>query len=44
VTHRDDFFKNLPLPRRHRHGGSGATAAAAPSWTSLQYSTWLKKN
>jgi hypothetical protein len=24
ATHRDDFLKNLPLPRRHRHSGSAA--------------------
>jgi hypothetical protein len=28
------FEKNLPLPRRHRHGGR-SVAAAAPPWTSL---------
>ncbi len=35
---RDDFFQNVPRPRRHRHGGRGAAAVAAtaaPPWTSL---------
>ncbi len=36
--YRDDFFKNLPWPCRHRHGGRGAAAvAAAPPWTSLSH-------
>jgi hypothetical protein len=33
-----DLLKNLPLPRRHHHHGSGAAAVAiatAASWTSL---------
>jgi hypothetical protein len=45
ATHRDDFLKNLPLPRCHRHSGSGAAAAAAaaPPWTSLYQHHPIKK-